>query len=484
MYHEHFGLSGAPFEFNPTASVLFMSAGHREGLAALEWGLREPSGFTMLVGEIGAGKTTLIYSLLATQHQGVRSAWVANPRLSFEEMLRQILGQLGVDQSETSGKLALLQAFDAQLAGLAADECVAVIIDEAQDLSDDALEDLRLLSNFQSLERRRLQIVLVGQIELARRLSGPQLRQLNQRIGARALLPTLRGKEIFDYVEYRVRSRGGDVERLFTRGAIKELTRESGGIPRRINVLCHNALLLAFAEGEECVTDQHVRDATRDYDHLLVSRATRREKIAASASAATRAAATRLARMATPAPSTKRVIRASATGAFAAMCLVAIVAAGFFELRPPRSNFSAPAARFASQETKPRSAIEVEWSPAQLTTRSEEATRPAPKTIVSAPINVHDGSAGSANEVIERGRTEGSATTPPAVPEEREPEMSAASGATVVVGVGDTLSKIATRLYGSFGSHALSQLTAANPEIKDANLIYPGQSIRVQQTSK
>jgi len=313
MYHEHFGLSGAPFEFNPTASVLFMSAGHREGLAALEWGLREPSGFTMLVGEIGAGKTTLIYSLLATQHQGVRSAWVANPRLSFEEMLRQILGQLGVDQSETSGKLALLQAFDAQLAGLAADECVAVIIDEAQDLSDDALEDLRLLSNFQSLERRRLQIVLVGQIELARRLSGPQLRQLNQRIGARALLPTLRGKEIYDYVEYRVRSRGGDVERLFTRGAIKELTRESGGIPRRINVLCHNALLLAFAEGEECVTDQHVRDATRDYDHLLVSRATTREKIAASASAATRAAVTRLARIATPAPSTKRVIRAAAT---------------------------------------------------------------------------------------------------------------------------------------------------------------------------
>ena len=97
MYYEHFGLSGAPFEFNPSASVLFMSAGHREGLAALEWGLREPSGFTMLVGEIGTGKTTLIYSLLATRHQGVRTAWVANPRLTFVEMMRQILGQLGVN---------------------------------------------------------------------------------------------------------------------------------------------------------------------------------------------------------------------------------------------------------------------------------------------------------------------------------------------------------------------------------------------------
>ena len=126
-----------------------------------------------------------------------------------------------------------------------------MIIDEAQDLSDDALEDLRLLSNFQSLERRRLQIVLVGQIDLAKRLAGPQLRQLNQRIGARALLPTLPRSEIHDYIDYRLRSRGGDIERLFTRGAIRELSRASGGIPRRINVLCHNALLLAYAQGKD-----------------------------------------------------------------------------------------------------------------------------------------------------------------------------------------------------------------------------------------
>jgi type II secretory pathway predicted ATPase ExeA/nucleoid-associated protein YgaU len=503
MYYEHFGLSGAPFEFNPTASVLFMSAGHREGLAALEWGLRELSGFTMLVGEIGTGKTTLIYSLLATQHQGVRSAWVANPRLSFEEMIRQILGQLGVDLSETSGKLALLQAFDAQLASLGEDECVAVIIDEAQDLSDDALEDLRLLSNFQSLERRRLQIVLVGQIELARRLSEPQLRQLNQRIGARALLPTLRGMEIYDYVEYRLRSRGGDIERLFTRGAIKELTRESGGIPRRINVLCHNALLLAFAEGEGCVTDRHVRDATQDYDHLLVSRATKREKIAASASAATRAAATRIARMATPAPSTRRVIRAAATAAFAATCLVAIVAAGFFELRPPRGNLSTPAARFSSQDRRPHSQVLAQSSPTQFKTQPNEATKPVPKPIWLAPLNVHDGSAGSASELIMRGPAEGPSTEP-ASPEQPKPEAGPASvkrvellpadktsapapasaRATILVRAGDTLSKIATRLYGSFGADELGRLTSANPEIKNANLIYPGQSIRVIQTGK
>jgi type II secretory pathway predicted ATPase ExeA len=504
MYYEHFGLSGAPFEFNPSASVLFMSAGHREGLAALEWGLREPSGFTMLVGEIGAGKTTLIYSLLAARHQGVSSAWVANPRLSFTEMLRQILGQLGVSQSQASDKLTLLQAFDAQLAKLGPDECVAVIIDEAQDLSDDALEDLRLLSNFQSLERRRLQIVLVGQIELARRLSAPQLRQLNQRIGARALLPVLQGKEIYDYVEYRLRSRGGDIERLFTRGALRELMHSSGGIPRRINVLCHNALMLAYADGEESATVQHLQDAAHDYDRLLASKASAPVQMAASVSEAIRSVSARFGRRATRAASRRPTLRAATNGAVAALCLLAIAGAGISIQQPVRETLTALSARYASQDKRTQPQVLAQWTPAQFKTRSEEAAKPAPKPIDIAPLNAHDGSAGSANELILPGAAEGTSTTVLPVPEQPKPEASpanvipvklssagnvsapdrASAGATILVKAGDTLGKIATRLYGSFGTDGLGRLTAANPEIKDRNLIYPGQSIRVSQTGK
>jgi hypothetical protein len=418
-------------------------------------------------------------------------------------MLRQILGQLGDSLSPTADKLALLQAFDAQLASLEPDECVAVIIDEAQDLSDDALEDLRLLSNFQSLERRRLQIVLVGQIELARRLSAPQLRQLNQRIGARALLPVLQGKEIYDYVEYRLRARGGDIERLFTRGAIKELIRASGGIPRRINVLCHNALMLAYAEGEESASVLHVRDAVHDYDQLLASKASAPVKMAASVSEAIRSA--RFARTTRPSASGRPAIRAAAAGALAALCLLAIAGAGYSELRPIRETLTALSARYASHDNKPQPQILAQWSPAQFKTRSDETTKPAPKPLKLAPLNVHDGSAGSANELIMRGPAGVPSTTERKAPKERKPEATPASnitrvefspaenvsapapasaGATISVRVGDTLSKIAMRLYGSFGSDELGRLTAANPQIKDMNLIYPGQSIRVSQTGK
>ena len=544
MYYEHFRLTGPPFEFNPSASVLFMSAGHREGLAALEWGLSEPSGFTMLVGEIGAGKTTLIHSLLSTRHSGVRTAWVANPRITFEEMLRQILGQLGVNRSEKVGKFVLLQAFEAQLASLKPDECLAVIIDEAQDLSDDALEDLRLLSNFQSLERRRLQIVLVGQPDLAARLASPKLRQFNQRIGARALLPTLQGNEIYDYVDYRLRAKGGDIKTLFTHGALKELSRASGGIPRRINVLCHNALFNAFAQGEPCVTADNMRDAAHDYDHLMVSKASMSarmsEKMSASASAAMQSASAAMlsttgalrraiagvGRVSMPATPIRPAIQSfaavavralSAAVTFAALCLLGVAVAGMLQLQPVRDNISAFAHRFASQAAaKFKAPIVVERSPLQFMTNSNPATAPVPNAIGVAPFNAHNRTARTENELIMRGRADSHATNVPAAnassskvrpaPSERQPEASVAPNivpvtlkpvtnysapaptSTVMVRAGDTLSKIAMRLYGSFEEddvkEDVSRLRAANPQIKNANLIYPGQSIRVQQASK
>ena len=139
MYYQHFGLSGPPFQFTPSPHLLYMSKAHREGLAALEWGLKEPSGFTVLVGEAGTGKTTLICSMIAREHAWVRLAYAGNPRLSFEELLTVLVEQLPVTPSRP-GKLGLIQALNELLSRLNEQERVAIIIDEAQDLTDATLE--------------------------------------------------------------------------------------------------------------------------------------------------------------------------------------------------------------------------------------------------------------------------------------------------------------------------------------------------------
>jgi hypothetical protein len=288
--------------------------------------------------------------------------------------------------------------------------------------------------------------------------------------------------------------------------------RSSGGIPRRINVLCHNALMLAFSEGEESASVLHVRDAIHDYDRLLASRESAPVKMAASVSEAIRSASARFARTAPPAASRRPALRAAAAGTFAAICLLAIVGAGISEVRPFRETLTALSARYASQDKRPLPEILAQWVSAQFRTRSDETTKPAPKPLKLAPLNVHDGSAGSANELIMRGPAEVPSTTVVPAPSQQKPEMNPAAGilpvklssagnistpakplasdkgtrqgATVVVGTGDTLSKIAMRLYGSFGTDELGRLTAANPQIKDMNLIFPGQSIRVSQSGK
>ncbi len=271
MYYQHFGLNGPPFQFTPSPAMVYMSQTHREGMAALEWGLmHESSGFSVLAGESGTGKTTLIAALLARQYQRLHLAYVTNPRLDFPDVMRLILTQLGVDAPGLS-KGQMLDALGRFLGGLRPAERVAIIFDEAQGLSDEALEDLRLLSNYGRPGENQLQLILAGQPELLRRLMAPTLRQFNERIGARTLLVPLDASEALEYIDYRLRAKGGSVAKIFKPKALNYIVAASAGIPRRINVLCHNAMLLAYAEGAKQVTLKMAKAAVAEYQDLFTA---------------------------------------------------------------------------------------------------------------------------------------------------------------------------------------------------------------------
>jgi type II secretory pathway predicted ATPase ExeA len=268
MYYRHFGLDGPPFRFTPSPT-LFLGPAHRECLAALEWALlHDQCGFMLLLGETGTGKTTLLNSVLARSLPNLKLAWVPNPKLSFVEIMRVVLPQLGVATRET-GKLELIQALERALANRPLGSRTAIVIDEAQNLSDDTLEDLRLLSNSCGGQDRELQFVLMGHPELLDRLAARHLRQLRERISTKVTLPALTANESIAYIRYRLQAQNGSA-RIFEADAIKYLIEAAAGVPRRLNVLCHNALLLAYSKNLGAVRLDVAREVVADYKDIFL----------------------------------------------------------------------------------------------------------------------------------------------------------------------------------------------------------------------
>ncbi len=264
MYERHFGLKQRPFSIAPDPRYLFMSERHREALAHLLYGVQGGGGFVLLTGDIGAGKTTVCRCFLEQLPERCNVAYIFNPKLTVEEMLRTVCAEFRIPyQHEGPGVPTVKDYVDALNQFLLRTHAVrqnsVLIIDEAQNLSADVLEQLRLLTNLETNERKLLQIILIGQPELREMLARPDMQQLAQRVIARYHLGALTESETAHYVQHRLSVAGLKQASPFDRRALRRVFRYSRGVPRRINLLCDRALLGAYA-GSKATVDGAILD--------------------------------------------------------------------------------------------------------------------------------------------------------------------------------------------------------------------------------
>jgi general secretion pathway protein A len=253
MYRKHFEMKRQPFSIAPDPRYLYMSGQHREALAHLIYGIRSDGGFVLLTGEVGTGKTTICRRLLETLARNIVAAFVIHPSYSVAELLAAVCDEFGLSYPRKTSVKGLVDRINSFLLDLNARRKKAIlIIDEAQNLSPEVLEEIRLLTNLETNERKLLQIILVGQPELREKLARPELRQLAQRIVARCHLGPLSKAEVVNYVNHRLTVARGKAE-LFSPEALNSLYVYSRGIPRLINVICDRALLGAFVQGKDSV---------------------------------------------------------------------------------------------------------------------------------------------------------------------------------------------------------------------------------------
>ena len=261
MYTDYFGLTEKPFSIAPDPGYLYMSESHREALAHLLYGLQTDGGFVLLTGEVGTGKTTICKSLFNQIPPEVDLAFVLNPKITVLELLQTICDELHIQYvNQTSTKLLVDNINQHLLHTNSQGRKTVLLIDEAQNLSIDVLEQLRLLTNLETDKRKLLQIILLGQPELRYMINRPQLRQLAQRITARYHLGPLEKKDIEGYISHRIQVAGGQ-NNFFTPRAMVLIHKLSLGVPRLINLLCDRALLGAYTQQQEAVTPTIVRQA-------------------------------------------------------------------------------------------------------------------------------------------------------------------------------------------------------------------------------
>lgn len=268
MYEAFYGLRERPFELVPNPRFLFLTSRQREALSSLQYGLTTARGLTLLIGEAGTGKTTLVQAALADPSAvGVKVVLMSNPTLTRLEFFEFLAGSFGLTEGAAQSKARFLfeirrELVERQAAGVV----TSLVIDEAQSIPYELLEEIRLLSNIETATSKLLNVILAGQPELSDRLNDKSLRQLKQRISLRCELTSMELNETASYMAGRIRIAGGRPEQVFTREAVSAVFEAAKGLPRTVNVICDNALIGGFAAQVKPINVKFVEEVCRDFD--------------------------------------------------------------------------------------------------------------------------------------------------------------------------------------------------------------------------
>jgi general secretion pathway protein A len=268
MYQRFYGLRELPFDLTPNPKYLYLTAQHREALSNLQYGLSAAKAMTVLIGEAGTGKTTLLHAALQSEMcRHVSCVYLNNPALTRPEFVEMLSERFELGPSAARSKAVLLAELQrVLLERRSRGQTTALVIDEAQSLSAELLEEIRLLANIETVTEKLLPLVLAGQPELRAKLNDPALRQLKQRVSLRCEIVPLSLEETSAYIAFRIRAAGGDAPKLFTREAVMLIHQRSRGIPRTISVMCDNALISGSALQRAPVDSAIVAEVARDFD--------------------------------------------------------------------------------------------------------------------------------------------------------------------------------------------------------------------------
>jgi general secretion pathway protein A len=264
MYEEFYGLTAPPFSITPDPRYLFFSHRHREAFEHMLFGITQRKGFIQITGEVGAGKSTLCRAVLEQLGKRYETALILNPVLTGIQLLRAVLHEYRLDDRGNDRVRLMQRLNEFLLERVREGKDVVLFVDEAQDLSDDLLEEVRLLSNLETDDRKLLQIVLIGQTELRRRLERRELRQLRQRITVRYHLGPIGREETEAYIFHRLTVAGSYGRPTFSPAAIRAIHHHSRGVPRLINAVCDKALLAGYVGDRDHITWREVRRAVRE----------------------------------------------------------------------------------------------------------------------------------------------------------------------------------------------------------------------------